>query len=164
MGDEWTPEIRGLWKQFCARSGVDPSRRCDVYTFGDSAEMADELLALVLHGPKRATASLLWEYEQTGEPVPEVGTFSVVLDGSGRPACIVETTDVEVKPLNEVDDAFAWDEGEGDRTVHDWLDGHRRFYTRFLSARGVDLSDDMLTVFERFRLVWPEGEPPRTGP
>ena len=29
----------------------------DVFQFGDSAEMADRLLALVIDGPKRATAS-----------------------------------------------------------------------------------------------------------
>jgi uncharacterized protein YhfF len=164
MGDQWTVEVRRFWEQFCARSGVDPASRCDVFAFGDSPEMADELVGLVLTGPKRATAGLVWEYERSGDPLPEVGTFSVVVDGSGSPACVVETTDVQIKPLREVDAAFAWDEGEGDRTVPDWLDGHRRFFTRFLAGQGVEFSDDMPAVFERFRLVWPAAGPAGTGP
>lgn len=155
MADHRTLDVENFWREFCARSGVEPQRRFDVYAFGDSPAMADELLALVLHGPKRATAGLVAEFEQSGEPLPEVGTLSVVLDGAGRPACVLETTDVTVKPVGDVDAAFAWDEGEGDRTVDDWLDAHRRFYTRTLAARGVEFSDDMPAVFERFRLVWP---------
>lgn len=34
---------------------------------------------------KTATSSSLWDYEHTGEPVPEVGELSMILDGRGAP-------------------------------------------------------------------------------
>ena len=37
---------------------------------------------------------------------------------------MIETTDVRVGPLGSVDEEFAWDEGEGDRTRDDWLRMH----------------------------------------
>jgi uncharacterized protein YhfF len=42
-----------------------------------------------------------------------------MLDGGGRLRFIWCTTEVIIKPLSQVDEAFAWDEGEGDRT-RDW--------------------------------------------
>jgi hypothetical protein len=45
--------------------------------FGDSVELADELIALVVDGPKRATAGSYDEYVAQGSPVPEVGGLSI---------------------------------------------------------------------------------------
>jgi len=36
-----------------------------------------------------------------------------MLDGGRRPRFIWPTTEVTIKPLSEVDEAFAWDEGKG---------------------------------------------------
>ena len=93
--------------------------------FGDTAAMADELLALVISGKKRATVSLLRDYATGGEAVPQAGDLVVVVDGGGRPKCIWRTTEVIVKPLSDVDYAFAWDEGVGERTRDWWLSAHR---------------------------------------
>jgi hypothetical protein len=52
----------------------------------------------------------------------------VIMPGEGRPGFIWRTTEVTIKPLSEVDEAFAWDEGEGNRTRDWWLDAHRRYF------------------------------------
>jgi uncharacterized protein YhfF len=122
---------------------------------GDNSRMADELANLVLHGSKRATAFLLRDIGSGGENMPVVGEHVVLVDGRGRPRCILRTTDVAVKPLIEVDDSFAWDEGEGDRTRDDWLRGHRSYFSRQAAREGFDFHDRIETVFERFTIVWP---------
>lgn len=43
----------------------------ECFSFGDSPEMADELLALVLSGKKTATVSVFLEGEQT----PNIGVY-----------------------------------------------------------------------------------------
>jgi uncharacterized protein YhfF len=65
---------------------------------------------------RRATAYLLRDVEQGGEKMSVVGGHVVVVDGNDRPRAVWRTRTVDVKPLNQVDDAFAWDEGEGGRT------------------------------------------------
>ena len=75
--------------------------------------------------------------------------------GSGRPRCIVRTTDVEVKPLDQVDARFAWDEGEGDRSLGYWVAAHHRFFRGEADQHGFEFREDMDTVFERFTIVWP---------
>jgi uncharacterized protein YhfF len=117
--------------------------------------MADELGELVLHGPKRATAGLLRDFGPGGEIMPAVGEYVVMIDGRGAPRCIWRTTDVQVKPLIEVDDAFAWDEGEGDRSRDDWLRAHRKFFARQAARGNFAFHDRIETVFERFTIVWP---------
>jgi uncharacterized protein YhfF len=118
------------------------------WSFGDSAALADELLALVLAGRKTATCGALWQYEAEGVALPKAGERSVVLDGSGRPACVIETTDVAVKRFDEVDSAFAHDEGEGDRSYEYWRQTHERYFGKF-----GPFSTDMALVCERFRLI-----------
>lgn len=143
-----------MWASYVADSGYD-GPLVTAYAFGDSAELADELGLLVLHGPKRATAELVQALVAQDEPLPRVGDRCLVLGGDGRPLAIVRTTDVRVGPLSSVDDRFAWDEGEGDRTRAWWLDAHTRFFKRQCTAMGLTFSDDIGVVFERFELVWP---------
>jgi uncharacterized protein YhfF len=128
--------------------------------FGDSVELADELLALVLQGPKRATAGSLAAFEREGAPLPAAGDHWVVADGMGRPRAVLRTTEVRVGPLSSVDDAFAWEEGEGDRTRATWLADHEAYFRRELASFGIPFDPDMATVFERFEVVHRE-EPGR---
>ncbi len=149
-----TPATEAFWRAYRTAAGLDHDRY-DVVAFGDSPKMADELADLVVHGPKRATAGLLRDVTIGSEKLPEVGGHVVVVDGKGVPRCIWRTTEVTIKPLIEVDDPFAWDEGEGDRTRDDWLDGHRRFFARQAARESFAFHDRIETVFERFTVVWP---------
>jgi uncharacterized protein YhfF len=79
----------------------------------------------------------------------------LMLDGQTRPRFIWLTTEVTIKPLSQVDEAFAWDEAEGDRTRAWWLDAHCRYFARQARREGFELDDDILTVFERFEVLWP---------
>ena len=122
-----------------------PAARC----FGDMVELADELADLVLAGTKRATASSVELLEANGEPLPQVGGLWIATDGSMRPRALLETTDVRIGPLSSVDDAFAWDEGEGDRTRDNWLDDHTRYFSRTVPTAGLAFHPDIPVVFER---------------
>jgi len=122
--------------------------------WGDSPQLADELGALILAGTKTATCSALWEYEAEDEPLPSVDVKTIVLDGRGDPLCIVETTEVTVRPYDEVDARFAFEEGEGNRSLEYWRDAHWRFFSRTLPSIGKQPTVDMPLVCERFRVVY----------
>jgi uncharacterized protein YhfF len=113
------------------------------FSFGDSPELADSLAALVLQGLKRATC---WPASQGR--LTEVGTRMVMRDGSACPRAIVETIELTQRRFSEVDEAFAFDEGEGDRTLAFWRTAHRCYFER----QGV-FAPDMLLYCERFRLI-----------
>ena len=58
MGFEKSPATNDYWTEFTTATGK-VAADYTVVAFGDTAAMADELLALVISGEKRATASLL---------------------------------------------------------------------------------------------------------
>jgi uncharacterized protein YhfF len=149
-----TSATEDFWNAFCRATKLT-NANYEVVSFGDSPEMANDLAALVANGPKRATAGLFRDFTESGSPIPAVGDYALVVNGAGLPICIWQTTDVRVGPLISVDDAFAWDEGEGDRSRADWLEGHRRFFERQARREGFTMHDEIETVFERFKLVWP---------
>jgi uncharacterized protein YhfF len=149
-----TPATDAFWSDFVRHAGPQPADY-QVVAFGDSADMATELAALVVAGRKRATASLLRDFADGRSPLPRVGDLVVVVDGAGVPRCIWRTTEIEIKPLAAVDSGFAWDEGEGDRTRDWWLAAHRRYFAREASRGGFEMHDAIETVFERFTVVWP---------
>jgi len=122
--------------------------------WGDSPRLADELGTLIVTGAKTATCSALWEYEAEGSALPEAGSKTIVLDGQDDPLCIVETTEVVVRPYDEVDAKFAYEEGEGDRSLEYWRDAHWRFFSRTLPTIGKEPSVDMPLVCERFRVIY----------
>src|SRR5215831_7955048 len=73
------------------------------FSFGDSPALADELLALVLAGRKTATCTT------PDDPnLSRPGEQWIVLDGRGRPACVIETVEITMRRYEKVDAAFAY--------------------------------------------------------
>ena len=134
--------------------GANPVRtlRPPAWSFGATPEQSDELLGLVLDGSKTATSSPRTDYAGEGEPLPEAGMLSIVLDGAGRPRALVVTTEARVVPFDQVDADHARDEGEGDGSLEHWRAAHERFFTEHAEG-GIE--PDMLVVLERFRVVYP---------
>lgn len=150
-----TPDQLAFWNSFRADTGETAERPSDVSAFGDSPQMADALLELILSGRKTATCSLArWYRGPDAEPLPRPGNLALVLDGQDQPRCVLRITAVDIKPVREADAKFAWDEGEGDRTLEDWMQGHCAFWQREAEREGFIFSTEMDAVFERFELAW----------
>lgn len=153
MSDPTT--VEAFWRDFLAsQPDQEPSSPPEAWGFGDSPQMADELGGLVMAGTKTATCSALWEVEAEGSPLPQVGDLSIVLNGAGQPLCLIETVEAFIRAYSEVDAAFAYEEGEGDRSLDYWRAAHRRFFTRTLSTLDREFTEAMPLVCERFRVVY----------
>ena len=148
-----TPDQQAAWDRYCAETG-DTRQPYDVFAFGDSPALADELLALVLAGTKQATASRLHLYKKLQMRPPAPGDLSLILDGQERPAGVIETGQVEIAPFNTATTEFAWAEGEGDRSLDHWHAAHLTYFHRECAGEGSFFSEDEPIVFERFRLIW----------
>lgn len=129
-----------------------PADPPDAWGFGGTPEHADGLLELVLAGVKTGTSSALWDYEASGDPLPQAGQLDIVLDGAGRPRAVILNTAIDIVPFREVDAEHACAEGEGDRSLAHWRDVHERFFTAF-AEHDRGFSPDMPVVVERFRVV-----------
>nr|WP_091186532.1 ASCH domain-containing protein [Microbacterium humi] len=146
-----------MWDAYAAAhpQALRTSDTFSVDRFGDSLELANELLEVVINGPKRATATLAAEFRAAGEPLPEIGSHWVACDGNGTPRAILRTIELRVATFPEVDERFAWDEGEDDRSLESWRVEHRRYFERTCAARGESFSEQDEIILERFAVVWP---------
>jgi len=114
------------------------------YSFGHDNKTANELAILVAFGVKKATC---WRYIE-GESLPELGELSVIQNAKQEDVCIVETTAVEIKSYNQVDEEFAELEGEGDKSLEYWRQAHKDFFTK----EGF-FEEEMQLVCEQFKLI-----------
>lgn len=150
--------VAAFWAEYCRRAGLPAATPYQAWPFGDSPQLAHELAELVLHGPKRATAGLVACNELHPEAAPVADGYSVVTEYDGAPRCVIRTVWLDRRALDAVDAQFAWDEGEGDRTLADWLDGHHRYFRRECARLGLPYSDDIAVQLERFELLYPFAE------
>ena len=134
-----------LWSLF----GVEAPY--EAWAFGD---VPDKLARLVLQGIKTATASSYPLYEQEGEPIPQPGEYSVILDSADEAVCIIRDTKVTVVPYREVTAEHAFKEGEGDRSLAYWQEVHEPFFTSEMEEGGLTFTEDMPVVCEEFEVVF----------
>ncbi|MDN5893848.1 MAG: ASCH domain-containing protein [Nocardioides sp.] len=158
-------EIQSFWEDAKVRANLNRLRAyaggnaqealCPpAWAFGADAEQADELLQLVLEGVKTATSSAARDYEAEDEPLPTVGSLSIITDGAGHPRALITTTEVRTVPFGDVDEAHARDEGEGDRSLAHWRKVHTDFFTQSAGEGAAAVSDDLPVVLERFEVLY----------
>lgn len=145
--------IRKLWGEY-QKENPNAPEEYEVWAFGDSKEMADELAELVLTGQKTATASNYTLYELEGEALPYAGLHNIILDGDENAVAILETTSVNVIPFHEVTQEHAYLEGEGDRTLTYWQDVHQSLFEKELEEVNRKFDEKIPVVCERFKLVY----------
>ena len=117
-------------------------------------------MAAILRGEKTATSGLLSDLQRDGEALPAVGDRFLVIDEHDRGVAVIETTEVRVTTIGQVELGFAIDEGEGFASVQDWREAHEAFWLSYadetrawLGDPGWRPVDDTPIVCERFRLV-----------
>jgi uncharacterized protein YhfF len=149
--------VAALWTDYLRSLGEAPGSTDKTFTawhFCSNEQDADTLADLVLAGGKRATASCPWVYELEGQALPRVGDHSVILDWKGHAQCVIRTTRIDIVPFEEVTEAFARAEGEGDLSLEYWRRGHWRFFELELRALGREPELRMPVLCEHFEVVF----------
>ena len=144
-----TPEQ--LWNEY---KTINPAIGDDIDAWAFGVE-PDQLADLVLKGEKTATASAYDLYQIDGEPIPQAGTFDVILDGQGQAVCIIKVTKVTVVPFNQVSAEHAFKEGEGDKSLAYWRKVHEEVFRPWLEEVGFTFNQDSKVVLEEFHKVYP---------
>ncbi|MDR0846415.1 MAG: ASCH domain-containing protein [Lactobacillales bacterium] len=124
-----------------------------IYAFG-TGEMADRLSELVCAGIKRATTDVEDLIEFYEERKPAVGDYNIVLNAAGEPVAITKVTRVEVTPFDEITDEYAFIEGEGDKSLAYWKNGHEKFFAPFYEEAGIPWTGKNLMYCIYFELVY----------
>ncbi len=119
--------------------------------FAFPGPLRDKLVAAILRGEKTSTTGLLAEYEKYGEELPVVGERELMIDSAGVGVAVLETTEVRVLPLSEVDLRHALDEGEGFTSVAEWRADHTDYWQS--AEMRAAMEDPEFTVDDTTRVV-----------
>jgi uncharacterized protein YhfF len=152
-------KIETFWQSYLSTLSEVDQKNIPIFVvdqFADTPEAATKVGKLVRDGVKTTTSSLVWGLEHIGEPLPKVGNLELIVDGNGEPLCIIELIEVEIKPFNAVDEQFAFEYGEGDRTLAFWLSDNWDFLSRWCIEIGREPSETMPIVCQRFRVLYPQ--------
>ena len=141
-----------MWAAYAAGHPEAAGADYDAWAFGGDPE---GLARLVLSGVKTATASAYPLYALEGEPLPEAGEYSVILDSREEAVCVIRTTRVYTVPFEEVSAEQAYREGEGDRSLAHWRRMHEDFFRAELAEAGLEFSPEMPVVCEEFEVAYP---------
>jgi uncharacterized protein YhfF len=161
-GSSWRPlrdvvaandAIWELYVQLVLGGWTPPTRALDVWSFGDRPEMASQLVHLVACGEKRVTMGWVDAAERDGTPLAYEGGVSVVTDGFGYPRVVLRSAQVRVIPFNEIDEAAAAGEGEGDLSYEDWREAHVAYFTREAALHGLTFDERARISVERFEVL-----------
>lgn len=110
--------------------------------FGSSSELEERLAALIIAGRKQAT---VWGGDL---PNPTAPGMRWRVTAQGRDVAVIETVSVDRCRFDEIDEAFAYSEGEGDRSLAYWRIVHEDYFR----GQGA-FAPDMPIWREHFRLV-----------
>jgi uncharacterized protein YhfF len=147
------PSVDEVLAKLAARGVTLPPGPVRLDAYGDSAELSEELLALIREGRKRAGTSLLWAIEADSDPLPEAGDIEIVLDHSNEPVLVTRVLRVEVVAFADVTAEYAAIEGEDDGSLASWRRGHWAFFTRECARIGREPSEGMPVVCSVFELL-----------
>jgi uncharacterized protein YhfF len=151
-----TRSVESCWSDFLdANPDIDRSAAYQTWYFSNNSASARELAELVISLKKTATASQVSVNEIEPEKAPIDDGYSVITSFEGEPLCVIKTIEIRHVPFNDVDAQFAFDEGEGDQTLHDWLKAHSEYFTREAKVYDVEFDDTSLICCERFQLLYP---------
>lgn len=158
--EQWkmTPRTKSYLNHYLFSLNESLRRRYTSFSadfFCATEQDANTCADLVVQGEKTATCSLKYWYEKANEPMPEIGHLQVVLNWDGEPQCIIETLEVFEIPFNQMTEQFAFDEGEGDKSLGYWRKAHQAFFEQECQQEGITFDDNMMLVCERFKCVYP---------
>ncbi len=124
------------------------------YYFCNREKDANTCSDLVVQGIKTGTCGALIQYQIEQEAPPQTGSLWIITDWDKRPTSLIKITSVITKKFKDIGEEWAKKEGEGDRSLAYWREGHWDFFVRELAQYGLSPTEDLELVCEEFERVY----------
>lgn len=147
--------ITEFWETYLKKTNQNPEDA--VYSgelsFSERGITASVQLNLVLSGSKTAIFTPFETFQINLEPIPISGEVYVVTDSENEPKCIIEVTDVNVVPFNEISWELAQRDGENEN-LDEWREKMQDFIEEDAALCGFEAKPDTKIVCEIFRVIY----------
>ena len=141
--------------EFACTKGTNVSALNGIRTrrLGNTPEITDRLIALILSGEKTVTATSPWIYDHDPSEKPSTNGYSMLLDANGVGRAILRTTEVKTLPFDKVTAKDSQYEGKSVRSLAAWRTVHTNYFNKQLAPLGKAWAPDMPVTLERFEVV-----------
>lgn len=147
-------ELDEYWNKFLKDTNRNPDEKCSGdLNFEAKGFVGDELVSLVLSDKKTAFFSSYASFHIDNEPLPISGELYIVVDRANEPRCVIELTDVNIVPFNEVTWGMAQKEGE-DENLEQWREKEQEYLKDEGDILGFEFSPDIKLVFQVFQVIY----------
>lgn len=133
---------------------VNPLIGGDIDTWRFELE-ADLLAKLVLEGTKTAAASACNLYAVDNNPLPEAGSYGVILNNKDQAVYIIQIKKASVVPFKEVSEEHAFKESEDSKSLAYWRDVHEAFFKPYFKKCRLAFTPENLIILGEFEMVYP---------
>ncbi|MBC8511231.1 MAG: ASCH domain-containing protein [Cryomorphaceae bacterium] len=147
--------VEKIWNDFTSENQLyNKNEIPESFFFCDNKKDADECAELVFNRIKQATAGSLWSYEKDNIEFPKKGDLFIITDWEGNAKAIIETTNIEQVPFNQITPEFAKTEGEGDKSLSYWKKVHWDYFSREMEEYGEKPSEEMIIICKYFKIIY----------
>ena len=117
-------------------------------------KITDDLITLYLIGKKTAGSSILEDFENAEEPIPQIGNYWIILDSKKKPKLIVKTKRIALNKFKDVPIEIAVAEGEGDLSLAYWKKTHSDIYAPEIGKWRIENINEATVITEFFEIVY----------
>lgn len=115
--------------------------------------IGEQQLFLLLNGKKTAIFSTFDSYAINMEPLPLSGEILIVENKDGEPKGIIEITDVNIRPFNDITWEIARKDGESS-DFEDWKERNTEIFEDEGALCGFEFTPSSKIVVQQFKLIW----------
>lgn len=149
--------ISEYWEKFLKESNQNPDEVGFAGEISFDVEgnpiASSERLALVLGEKKTAMFSAFESYEINREQLPVSGEMFIVENSSEEPCGIIEVTDVNVVPFNDISWELASRDGENSN-LEEWREKMHDLMEDEAAICGFEFNESSKIVCEIFRVIY----------
>lgn len=141
-----------FWSNFIKEHPELKKEKYISWHYGTNEKECTEWTEKVRKGHITGASYFVPAFPYESNPQPEVGEYSVVLDWNNKPACIINTVDIEMVPYKDI--TLEQVSLEGYNSVEEWKRVHRAKYEDICEKLRIEFNEEMPILFERFKLLY----------
>ncbi len=143
---------RVLWRRFIKEHPNLKKEKYITWHYGKNEKDCNKWAEKVMKGEITGVSYFAPAFPYESNPEPKSGEYSMLLDWSNNPVCILQTISVERIPYQDVTLEHVGIEGFGD--IESWRSTQLPEYMSICKELQMDFDEGMPILFEHFKVVY----------
>ncbi|MFA5531856.1 MAG: ASCH domain-containing protein [Thiohalomonadaceae bacterium] len=146
-----SPDL-ALWYRFTKEHPELKKEKYITWHYGTNESDCTEWTEKVRKGEITGVSYFVPAFPHESNPQPKAGEYSIILDWSNKPTCIIKTVGTEMVPYKDITPEYVLLEGYN--SVEKWQRVHAAKYADICEKLNIVFNEEMPILFEHFQLLY----------